>query len=806
MYEKLQKNTAQYIVFPLVDADGDFVTGATITGEYNYWEKGVAPQSAFIALTNAEVEIGATGVYQVQLTAAETNHGYVTVLFTSGTSKPQLLEYICMTGDPLDLSVHTAADVWTAGSRALTTPADYKANVTNLDAAITTRAPANEYDTELDVVLSTRSSHNAAAIWAEAVKVITGGVLTTPNDYKANVTDMATNTNVDANETKIDTAITDIGNLNNLSSANVQTVLETNDLDHLLKVAHPSGDPIANTIIDLIMNKDAGQTYSRATDSLEIIGEGGGGATAQQVWEYASPRTLSTPADYKATGFSTHNAADIWTAGSRALSTPNDYKAVGFSTHNAAAIWSEVTKVITGGVLTTPSDYKATGFSTHAAADIWTAGSRELSTPANYKATGFSTHAAADVWSVVTRQLSGTISDFDALDTALDSAHGAGSWLTGGGGSGIVIQVIPSIPKNIDLSNTKLIRIALYVIDASDDLPTTAEITPGTITIDRSADGGTSWGNIVNAAACLEHAGCIYYDEVFDSGTGYASSDMIRITFKGQKVTISANDFEIADSTDGMVFTTRIDSGLSGGGPSAGDIADAVWNEPIADHVNALYFGGKNQKVVPSETIADYKATGFSTHGEADVWTTGSRELSTPADYKAVGFSTHAAADIWSVGTRVITGGALTTPADYKATGFSVHNAAAIWAEVSKVITGGVLTTPTDYKAVGFSVPNEYDAVITALQTDSTAIKGKTDNLPTNTQDFLEQQLGLADKNSYIDLVVTDISDRMTSCRKRIYDSKANAITHGATGLLHTFNITVTYNNGDLATYLVTMD
>jgi hypothetical protein len=43
-------------------------------------------------------------------------------------------------------------------------------------------------------------------------------------------------------------------------------------------------------------------------------------------------------ADYKATGFSTHSAADVWTTGSRELSTPNNYKAdvSGLSTFDAA--------------------------------------------------------------------------------------------------------------------------------------------------------------------------------------------------------------------------------------------------------------------------------------------------------------------------------------------------------------------------------------------------------------------------------------------------------------------------------------
>jgi hypothetical protein len=110
----------------------------------------------------------------------------------------------------------------------------------------------------------------------------------------------------------------------------------------------------------------------------------------------------------------------------------------------------------------------------------------------------------------------------------------------------------------------------------------------------------------VNAAACSEQAGQIYYDEVFDSGSGYTSGDMIRVTFKGQKITVSANDYEITGAGNGWMFHTRIDGGVAGDSASA--VADAVWDEAIADHVVGTSFGAKNQKVVPSETIGDYKA------------------------------------------------------------------------------------------------------------------------------------------------------------------------------------------------------
>ena len=55
------------------------------------------------------------------------------------------------------------------------------------------------------------------------------------------------------------------------SDTDALSALATDDLDHLVKTAHPTGLPTKNTISDLIMNKDASQTFARATDSLEGI-------------------------------------------------------------------------------------------------------------------------------------------------------------------------------------------------------------------------------------------------------------------------------------------------------------------------------------------------------------------------------------------------------------------------------------------------------------------------------------------------------------------------------------------------------
>lgn len=143
----------------------------------------------------------------------------------------------------------------------------------------------------------------------------------------------------------------------------------------------------------------------------------------------------------------------------------------------------------------------------------------------------------------------------DALQAIRD--RGDSAWITGGGG-GItdILNVSFLVPSDIDLANTATFRLGMALINSLDDLPTTAEIDPGTISIERKAIGGTSWSAVVTDAACSEAAGLVYYDEVFDAGTGYAEGDSIRVTFKAQKITVAANDYEISDATGRMFYTS----------------------------------------------------------------------------------------------------------------------------------------------------------------------------------------------------------------------------------------------------------
>ncbi len=163
----------------------------------------------------------------------------------------------------------------------------------------------------------------------------------------------------------------------------------------------------------------------------------------------------------------------------------------------------------------------------------------------------------------------------DSLQAIRD--RGDAAWITGGGG-GItdILNIQPLIPESIDLANTAIFRLGLMLINSIDDLPATAEITPGTISIDRKAIGGTSWSAIVTDAACSELAGLIFFDEVFDSGTGYVEGDSIRITFKSQKVVVAANDYDISDS-NGRIFYTDIRQTMRGTNSASTHSAADVW-------------------------------------------------------------------------------------------------------------------------------------------------------------------------------------------------------------------------------------
>lgn len=107
-----QKNAATYIVFPIVDGDGDPISSATgLDSEIDQWSDGAAP-SGFADCTNEAAEIGSTGYYSLSLTQTEMNQDYIAVKVTSTSSGavPQFLLIRTMVGDVLLLGTNSSGN------------------------------------------------------------------------------------------------------------------------------------------------------------------------------------------------------------------------------------------------------------------------------------------------------------------------------------------------------------------------------------------------------------------------------------------------------------------------------------------------------------------------------------------------------------------------------------------------------------------------------------------------------------------------------------------------------------------------
>jgi predicted NUDIX family NTP pyrophosphohydrolase len=173
-----------------------------------------------------------------------------------------------------------------------------------------------------------------------------------------------------------------------------------------------------------------------------------------------------------------------------------------------------------------------------------------------------------------------------------------------------------------------------------------------------------------------------------------------------------------------------------------------VWDEAIADHTAGTTFGGKNQRVVPSETLNDYKAdvSGLATSaalaivdGNVDSILEDTNELQTNQGnwLTATGFSTHSAEDVWSVATRSLTDKA----------GFTISGTKTTLDALNDISSGDVST------ACGTALDTYDPPTATEMASAFTEIKGATWSSATDTLEHIR------DKQSDIE---TDTQDLQT--------------------------------------------
>lgn len=149
-----KKNTAYYLSFPMVDSStpASFKSGVS-PADTAYYKDGAGAWTS-LAITDTASEIGATGVYEIDLTAAELNHDQVIIKFSvaGAADTAFLLDMRAKLVD--DLNDITAVNVRT----------EMDSNSTQLAAIV---ADTNELQTDwadggrLDLILDARSSQTS---------------------------------------------------------------------------------------------------------------------------------------------------------------------------------------------------------------------------------------------------------------------------------------------------------------------------------------------------------------------------------------------------------------------------------------------------------------------------------------------------------------------------------------------------------------------------------------------------------------------------------------------------------------------
>ena len=88
-----KKNSAYYLALPMVDSatPASFKTGLTVA-DTAYYKDGAGAWTT-LAITDTFAEIGATGIYEIDLTAAELNHDQVIIKLTSAGAADSLVVF-----------------------------------------------------------------------------------------------------------------------------------------------------------------------------------------------------------------------------------------------------------------------------------------------------------------------------------------------------------------------------------------------------------------------------------------------------------------------------------------------------------------------------------------------------------------------------------------------------------------------------------------------------------------------------------------------------------------------------------------
>lgn len=305
------KNSACRVYFPILDADGDLVTGAAGLDSEISKDGGT-----FADCTNEATEIAtSSGMYYLDLTSTEMNADAVCIIVKTSTGGAKTTPIVLYPVEAGDIPVNVTAwngtaipGVDTAGYPKVTIKSGTGAGEVSLSGgktllqdgavnaavvatnAIDADALATDAVTELQTGLATAAALSAVAAYVdtEVAAILEDTGTTIPAQIAALNNLSAAQVNAE-----VDTALADydaptkaeldagLAGLNDLDATEVQTAAAA-----ALTAYDPPTKGELDTAVSGMSTLTAAQVWSYVT--RELTSGGGGGATAQEVWEYAT--------------------------------------------------------------------------------------------------------------------------------------------------------------------------------------------------------------------------------------------------------------------------------------------------------------------------------------------------------------------------------------------------------------------------------------------------------------------------------------------------------------------------------------
>jgi len=262
-----KKNAAYYLSFPAIDSTSpaSYATGLSPV-DTAYYKDGAGAWTS-LAITDTATEIGSTGVYEIDLTAAEMNHDRIIIKFAVSGMADDAYQFDLRAKLVDDLQDLTAAQVNTEVDTGIT------------DAALATAAALATVDAVVDGIQTDLSN---ATDGLGAIKADTAAILLDTNELQTDDIPATLATIAAYIDTEIGTIITNLATVDTVVDG-IQTDL-SNGTDGLgaLKTLIDTLDTVADAIkvkTDSLTFTQAGHVDSNVQRVNDVLITGDGNAT-----------------------------------------------------------------------------------------------------------------------------------------------------------------------------------------------------------------------------------------------------------------------------------------------------------------------------------------------------------------------------------------------------------------------------------------------------------------------------------------------------------------------------------------------